>query len=88
LVEAVCVKIEADLDSNAQGNDGDLVKLFNRVRKLLNLDPGWQDIEDYPEVDTASIKSHRASVTADKSIKWLAIGGMAGAFGGRIALFA
>jgi hypothetical protein len=28
LIEAVCVKIEADLDpDNAQGNDGDLVKL-------------------------------------------------------------
>lgn len=46
LVEAVCVKIEADLDPNAQGNDGDLVKLFNRVRKLLNLDPSRQDISD------------------------------------------
>lgn len=46
LVEAVCVKIEADLDPNALGNDGDLVKLFNRVRKLLNLDPSRQDISD------------------------------------------
>lgn len=47
LIEAVCVKIEADLDpDNAQGNDGDLVKLFNRVRKLLNLDPSRQDISD------------------------------------------
>lgn len=47
LIEAVCVKIEADLDpDNAQGNDGDLLKLFNRVRKLLNLDPSRQDISD------------------------------------------
>lgn len=46
LVEAVCVKIEADLDPNALGNDGDLVKLFNRVRKLLNLDPSRQDISE------------------------------------------
>ena len=47
LIEAVCVKIEADLDpDNAQGNDGDLAKLFNRVRKLLNLDPSRQDISD------------------------------------------
>ncbi|PUE62876.1 hypothetical protein B9Z45_02085 [Limnohabitans sp. 2KL-17] len=46
LVEAVCVKIEADLDANALGNDGDLVKLFNRVRKLLNLDPSRQDISE------------------------------------------
>jgi len=46
LIEAVCTKIEADLDPNALGNDGDLVKLFNRVRKLLNLDPSRQDIND------------------------------------------
>lgn len=47
LIEAVCVKIEADLDpDNAKVNDGDLLKLFNRVRKLLNLDPSRQDISD------------------------------------------
>ena len=46
LVEAVCAKIEKDLDPNAIGNDGDLVKLFNRVRKLLNLDPSRPDISD------------------------------------------
>lgn len=46
LIEAVCAKIEADLDPNALGNDGDLVKLFNRVRKLLNLDPSRQDINE------------------------------------------
>lgn len=47
LIEAVCVKIELELDpENAQGNDGDLVKLFNRVRKLLSLDPSRQDISD------------------------------------------
>ena len=46
LVEAVCAKIERDLDPNALGNDGDLVKLFNRVKKLLNLDPSRQDISD------------------------------------------
>ena len=46
LIEAVCVKIEAELDPNAKGNDGDLVKIFNRVRKLLNLDPSRQDISD------------------------------------------
>lgn len=46
LIEAVCTKIEADLDRNALGNDGDLVKLFNRVRKLLNLDPSRQDINE------------------------------------------
>lgn len=47
LIEAVCVKIELELDAdNAQCNDGDLVKLFNRVRKLLNLDPSRQNISD------------------------------------------
>lgn len=46
LIEAVCTKIEVDLDPNALGNDGDLVKLFNRVRKLLNLDPSRQDINE------------------------------------------
>ena len=46
LIEAVCIKIEAELDPNAKGNDGDLLKIFNRVRKLLNLDPSRQDISD------------------------------------------
>ena len=47
LIEAVCVKIEVELDpSNAPVPDGDLIKLFNRVRKLLNLDPSRQDISD------------------------------------------
>ena len=47
LIEAVCVKIESELDPlNAQGNDGDLVKMFNRARKLLHLDPSRQDISD------------------------------------------
>jgi len=47
LIEAVCVKIEADLDPvQAIGNDGDLVKMFNRARKLLHLDPSRQDISD------------------------------------------
>ena len=45
LIEAVCVNIEHQLDPNPQGNDGDLMKLFNRVRKLLNLDPS-KDISD------------------------------------------
>ncbi len=47
LVEAVCLKIEDELDPNGVRNhDGDLNKLFNRVRKLLNLDPSRQDISD------------------------------------------
>lgn len=47
LIEAVCLKIEKELDpSNAKENDGDITKLFNRVRRLLNLDPSRQDISD------------------------------------------
>jgi Abortive infection C-terminus len=46
LVEAVCVKIEADLDPNALGNKGDLINLFNRVKVLLNLDPSRKDISN------------------------------------------
>ena len=47
LIEAVCVKIELELDSEDIGaNDGDLPKLFSRVRKLIHLDPSRQDISD------------------------------------------
>lgn len=46
LIEAVLLKIEAELDQSPQGNDGDLVKLFQRVRKHLNLEPSRQDISD------------------------------------------
>lgn len=47
VIEAVCVKIEAELEPlEAVGNDGDLVKMFNRARKLLHLDPSRQDISD------------------------------------------
>lgn len=47
LVEAVCIKIENELDPDgSKSHDGDLNKLFNRARKLLNLDPSRQDISD------------------------------------------
>ena len=47
LIEAVCLKIEKELDpDNVAPNDGDLPKLFTRVRKLLHLDPSRQDISD------------------------------------------
>lgn len=46
LVEAVCMNIESELSSEAHENDGDLNKLFNRTRKLLNLDPSRKDISD------------------------------------------
>lgn len=46
LIEAVCMNIEAELASDIHENDGDLNKLFNRTRKLLNLDPSRKDISD------------------------------------------
>ncbi len=47
LVESVCRKIEADLTTNELPEyDGDLIKLFNRVKKLLNLDSSRKDITD------------------------------------------
>lgn len=46
LIEAVCMNIEAELAIDIQENDGDLNKLFNRTRRLLNLDPSRKDISD------------------------------------------
>lgn len=39
MVEAVLREIEQDLDENPPKHDGDLVKLYKRVQKLLNLTP-------------------------------------------------
>jgi len=46
LVEAVLIGIEKDLDPAAIPYDGDLVKLFKRVQKLLNLEPERKDVSD------------------------------------------
>lgn len=46
LVEAVLAEIEKDLDADAPGYDGDLVKLYRRVTKLMNLGPERKDISD------------------------------------------
>lgn len=46
LVEVVCNKLESELIGTEVENDGDLVKSFSRVRKLLNLDPSRKDISD------------------------------------------
>lgn len=46
LVEAVLVGIEKALDSTASEYDGDLVKLYRRVQKHLNLEPERKDIGD------------------------------------------
>ncbi len=45
LVEAVLTSLEQELDDAAPKYDGDLVKLYRRVQKLLNLSPGRPDIE-------------------------------------------
>ena len=46
LLEAVLVEIEKELDSSAPGYNGDLIRLYRRVQKLLNLEPGRKDISD------------------------------------------
>lgn len=46
LVETLLISIEKELDANAPDPDGDLVRLFNRVRVLLNLEPSRKDISD------------------------------------------
>lgn len=46
LVEAVLIGIEKELDAGVPSYDGDLVKLFKRVQKLLNLEPDRKDIAE------------------------------------------
>jgi hypothetical protein len=44
LVEAICRKIESECLSITTAYDGDLIQLFNRTAKILNLDPSRKDI--------------------------------------------
>jgi hypothetical protein len=46
LIEAVLIGVESDLDASAVDYDGDLVRLYRRVQKLLNLEPDRKDISD------------------------------------------
>lgn len=46
LVETILTSIEKEFDPHALEPDGDLVRLYTRVRGLLNLDPGRKDISD------------------------------------------
>lgn len=46
LLEAVLLEIESKLNKNPRQHDGDLNKLYNRVKPLLNLDPSQKDISD------------------------------------------
>lgn len=45
LLEAVLTELEKALDEEAPQYDGDLIKLYKRVQKLLNLEPGRPDLE-------------------------------------------
>jgi hypothetical protein len=45
LLEAVLREIERDLGDDNEPYDGDLLKLYKRVQKLLNLDPSRKDVE-------------------------------------------
>lgn len=45
LLEAVLQQLEQSLDPSSPSYDGDLPKLYKRVQKLLNLDPGRPDID-------------------------------------------
>ncbi len=45
LTEAVLTELERNLDPNAPEYDGDLIKLYKRVQKLLNLEPSRPDID-------------------------------------------
>ena len=44
LLEAVLIEIEKKLVNNPPKYDGQMMKLFNRVRKELNLDPSRKDL--------------------------------------------
>jgi hypothetical protein len=46
LVEAVLVDIEGTLTGSSAATDGDLLKQFKRVQKLLNLEPSREDISN------------------------------------------
>lgn len=46
LLEAVLVSLERELSPKPEEYDGDLVKLYRRVQKLLNLDPSRKDVSD------------------------------------------
>ena len=46
LIEAVLIGVEKDLDPMVPQYDGDLVKLYRRVQKQLNLEPERKDISE------------------------------------------
>jgi len=46
LIEAVLVELERRLDIDPPKYDGDLTRLYKRVRKLMNLDPKAREVDD------------------------------------------
>ena len=44
-MEAVLRELEAELETEPQPYDGDLPKLFKKIQRQLNLNPGRPDIE-------------------------------------------
>ncbi len=46
LLEAVLLEIESKLNVNPPQHDGDLTKLYNKIKPLLNLDPSQKDISN------------------------------------------
>jgi abortive infection Abi-like protein len=46
LAESVLINIESELNPTAGDYNGDLVQLFRRVQRLLNLDPSRKDISE------------------------------------------
>jgi hypothetical protein len=46
ILEAVLLEIEEKIIGEKQGYNGDLIQLYKRVQKLLNLEPGRKDISD------------------------------------------
>lgn len=68
LCEQVLTDIERQLDANANDYDGDLPRLFKRVRKLLNMDPEkYKEREDISQIlrGLTSIVDGLASVSND-----------------------
>jgi hypothetical protein len=46
LLEAVLVSLERELSASPEEYDGDLVRFYRRVQKLLNLDPSRKDVSE------------------------------------------
>lgn len=72
LCEEVLCDIELSLDSEAQGYDGSLPKLYKRVRKLLQMDP-----DDYAKREAVLVVLRGLTTVVD------GLAGMSNALGDR-----